>query len=294
MGMRNLGAAFSILMFTACASVKTFHMSQVDDQLSKAYQNSEEISSKVQADLNEKKALQESLAQGKSTDYKAIEPQIKTKLGIMESLTDIMIKARKKMSDARGQVAALSYSKKKIAGDEPEYARVEEYVKDFEDATKEFNTTASNYSRESNTLAELVAIKKLYFNFDVVEFQKKVQRSLKSAQDNSKFMDQELERAHKIVDSFEGESHTVADALYQQMADAASNHNKKAEHLSTLSQQMNNLAGGQAKIASTSSNWSEVQKIVTESERATFSLNELYKEFQNKTDKFRASTKGSP
>ncbi len=107
-------------------------------------------------------------------------------------------------------------------------------------------------------------------------------------------MDQELERAEKIVNSFEGEQHTVANALYQQMANAASDHVKKTEHLTALQSQMNQLAGGQARIPSTSSSWSDVQRIVTESERATFSLNELYKEFQNKTDKFRASSKISP
>lgn len=294
MHMRQLGLGLVIFGLAGCAATKSFHMSRVEDQLSKAYQSSEEISSQVQADLVEKKNLRDTLAKGKSASYKEVEPQVKTKLAAMETLVDGMLKSRKKMAEARGQVTALSYSHKKIGADQPEYARVEEFVKDFESATKDFNAAAGQYSRESNTLAELVAQKKLYFNFEVGDFQRKVQKALSAAQDNSKFMDQELERAEKIVNSFEGEQHTVASALYQQMANAASDHNKKAEHLSTLNSQMNNLAGGQSKIASTSPGWSEVQRVVSESERATFSLNELYKEFQNKTDKFRASTKGSP
>lgn len=294
MNMRHLILGVSTLILASCASVKTFNMPKVEEQLSTAFQSSEETSTKVMADLSEKKRLQETLAKGKSAAYQQSEPQILAKLGAMETWSGNMQKARKKMAEARGQVTAMSYSKKKIAGDQPEFAQVEEHVKDFEEAAAQFGTAAVNYSRESNTLAELVAEKKLYFNFDVDDFQNKVQKSLKSAQANSKFMDQELERAEKIVNSFEGESRTVADAHYQGMADAASNHNKKAEHLGTLNTQMNNMAAGQSKIASTSPNWSEVQRVVTEAERATFSINELYKEFQNKTDKFRASTKGVP
>ncbi len=294
MNMRQVCVGIFASTLAACASVKTFNMPKVEGELSSAFQSSEEIAGKVQADLNEKKALQESLAKGKTAEYTQSEPQILAKLKAMETLAGQMSKARKKMTEARGQITALGYSKKKIAGDEPEYARVEEHVKDFETAAKEFNTAAGNYSRESNTLAEMVAQKKLFFNFDVGDFQTKVQKSLKSAKSNAKFMDQELERAEKIVNSFDGESRTVADALYQGMANAASDHNKKAEHLGTLNNQMTNLAGGQSKVSSTSPNWSEVQRVVSESERASFSLNELYKEFQNKTDKFRMSTKGSP
>lgn len=294
MNMRQLGWGVSILWLAGCATTKTFHMAQVEEQLSKAYMSSEEVSSQVQADLVEKKSLRDSLARGKTDAYKEVEPQIKTKLITMDNLAMQMLKARKQMMEARAQVTALSYSHKKIGGDQPEYARVEEFVKDFETAAADFNTQAASYSRESNTLAELVAQKKLYFNFEVADFQKKIERSLQAAKTNSKFMDQELDRAQKIVGSFEGEQQTLADALYQQMANAASDYNKKAEHLSTLSSQMNNLAGGQAKIPSTSPNWKDVQQAVTESERATFSLNELYKEFQNKTEKFRQSTKGSP
>lgn len=294
MTMRQLGWGLSFLWLASCATTKSFHMARVEEQLSKAYMSSEEVSSQVQADLAEKKGLRDSLARGKTEGYKEVEPQIKNKLVTMESLAMQMLKARKQMMEARAQVTALSYSHKKITSDKPEYARVEEFVKDFEAGAMEFNTHAAAYSRESNTLAELVAQKKLYFNFEVADFQKKIARSLESARSNSKFMDQELERAQKIVSSFEGEQQTLADALYQQMANAASDYNKKAEYLSTLSSQMNNLAGGQAKIPSTSPNWKEVQQAVTDSERATFSLNELYKEFQNKTEKFRMSTKGSP
>lgn len=293
MNMRQMGLGIFFFGLAGCAVTQTFHMSQVEDELSRAYQSSEEISSQVQADLVEKKNLRDSLAKGKSADYKEVEPQIKTKLATMESLADNMLKARKKMAEARAQVTALSYSHKKINAEQPQYARVEEFVKDFKAGTKDFNAAAGNYSRESNTLGELVAQKKLYFNFEVADFQVKVQKALGAAQDSSKFMNQELARAEKIANSFDGEQHTVANALYQQMSNAASDYNKKAEHLGTLHSQMKNLAGGESKIASTSPNWSEIQRVVSESERATFSLNELYKEFQNKTDQFRASTKGS-
>jgi len=272
----------------ACASVQTFNMPKVEDNLNRAFQKSEEISGNMKEDFNQKKNLLDSLRKTKSSAFKESESELKNKLAAMEKHLNEASGHSKTMTEAKGHVVALGYAKPKIRGDEPEYARVEEAVKDFETAAAAFTASASEYSRESNSLADVVANKKLYFNFEVADFQKKVQQSISSSQENAKIMDREIQRTEDIRNSFEDESRRIpVEQALAQMISVQKEHTQKIKELNELNSQMVTLAQGQAKIPSTMPNWSEVQRVVSESDRASLTLNELYKDFQAKVDRVR-------
>lgn len=291
--LKPISSAVLFSFVASCASVKTFNMPKVEENLNRAFQKSEDISSSMKNDFDEKKLLVDSLSKTKSAAFKESENDLKTRLANMEkNLADAQRHA-KTMSEAKGHVTSLGYAKKKISGDEPEYARVEDAVKEFETAAANFTTAAGEYSRETNSMADIVANKKLFFNFDVAEFQKKIQKATGSGQANAKFMDREVQRTEDIRNSFDDESRRapVEQALTHLQA-LRREHGQKLQSLADLSAQMNHLSQGQPKIPSTSSNWADVQKVVVETDRASLSLNELFKEFQSRVDKVRSFKSG--
>ncbi len=293
--MKPILILVSTVFVAACASVKTFNMPKVEDNLSRAFQSSDDINAQMQSDYSQKKTLMESLRKTKSATFKDIEPQLTAKMSIMETHMNAALKQRKAMSEAKGQITSLGYAKKKIAGDEPEYARVEEAVKDFEEGAAGFTKASGEYSRESNSLAEVVAVKKLYFNFDVMEFQKKVQQSIGSAQENSKIMAREIQRSEDIRLSFEDENKRMpVEQVLAQMNMINKEHSQKIQTMNELNTQMKTIARGQTKIPSTVPNWSEVQRIVSDSDRTSLAMNELFKDFQIKVDRVRNLPKSNP
>lgn len=285
----------SFLVVAGCASVKTFTMSKVEDQLVSASQNSEEISQKMQDDFAQKKNLLESLSKGKGPSYKEAEPDLTGRLKRMQSALEQALAQRKAMTDAKAEIASLAYSHKKISGDQPEYARAEEAVHQFETATASFNSAALDYSRESNGLADAVQVKKLYFNFDVPEFQKKAEKSIAAAQENEKLMEREVSRTQDIANSYSANAEALApvEQLVAQMKSIAQDHNAKINRMREINQQMNQLAKGQNKIPSTSANWSDVQRGVIDFDKATLSVGELFKEFQTKIERVRDLPRGN-
>jgi hypothetical protein len=279
------------LLFTAaCASIKTFDMPKVEDNLSRAFQKSEEVSAEIKGDFEQKKTLMESLRKGKSPKFKEIEPDLKSKMTELEKHLATAGKQVKAMMEAKGNISAISYSRKKVHGDEPQYATVDEQVRAFESAAAEFNQAAAQYSRTTNSLADMVAIKRLYFNFDVAEFQKKAQKALDAARENSQQMDREIKRTEDIRASFEDEARRAPmDQLLAQMDAIRKEHGQKYQLLANSMTEMGNLAQGQSKIPSIAANWNEVQRVVNDSERTSATLNELFKEFQVKVERVRSS-----
>lgn len=285
----------SFLVVAGCASVKTFTMGKVEEQLTSAYQNSDELSQKMQDDFAQKKNLLESLSKGKTSAYKESEADLQGRLKRMQAALEQSVQQRQIMTDAKAEVAALAYSHKKISGDQPEYARTEEAVHQFEGAATAFNSAAINYSRESNALADAVTVKKLYFNFDVPEFQKKAEKSIATALENEKLMEREIHRTEDIARSYSADAEASApvEQIVTQMKSIAQDHNAKILRLREISQQMNQLAKGQSKIASTSPNWSDVQRAVIDFDKATLSVGELFKEFQTKIERVRDLPRGN-
>lgn len=271
-----------------CASVQTFNMPQVEDNIGRAFQKSEEISANMTDDFAQKKALLESLRKAKTSAFKENELDLKTKLTSMETHLNMASAHSKVMSEAKGHVIALGYAKKKIRADEPEFARVDEAVKEFEAAAAQFTTSASEYSRETNSLADMVANKKLYFNFEVPEFQKKVRQALAASEENASVMAREVQRTEDIRNSFTDEaSRFPVDQALNDMINVQREHSAKILELRDLDRQMTTLSQGQSRIPSTIPNWNEVQRVVSESDRISLTLNELFKSFQTKVDRVR-------
>jgi hypothetical protein len=281
-----------VLSLTSCASVKTFNMAKVEDALSRAFQKSEEISGQMKADLGQKKTLMESLSKSKSPKFKEVEIDLKTKMANMEKFIAAANTHSKAMMAARGDISSLGYSNKEIRGDEPEYARVEEAVRGFETAAAEFTAAASEYSRESNSLADQVAAKKLFFNFEVTEFLKRTQTALDSARANHDSMSREIARAEEVRAGADDEARRApVELALNQMIAIQKEHAGRVQELSNSMTEMGNLSKGQTKIPSTAGIWNEVQRVVNEADRATLTLNELFKDFQTKAGRVREPPK---
>lgn len=299
----RLPTFFILSAFVAgCASVQTFHMPKVEDKLAKAYETSDEVSRQIDDDWTQKKTLADSLKKGKSAAYKEIESEIKMKLTQMESAYQASQTARKSMTSAKGEVAALGYSRKKIRGDEPEYARVDDAVSQFENAAQKFNEAAANYTRESNSLADLVASKKLYYNFDVADFDKRAEKTVTTARDNLKTMEGEVTRTQNLLNSYLAKDPAAADdeataPIVQLLEQMQTNYNEQVEkikQMDDLRRQISGFAQGQAKIPSTAANWTDVQKAVLEFDRNAVAVNEIYKSFHDRVEKVRSMRNPNP
>ncbi|MGE4130457.1 MAG: hypothetical protein AB7F86_02400 [Bdellovibrionales bacterium] len=284
-----------MVFFTSCATVKSFKSGQVEQQTNQAFESAEEVNQRMKADFEVKKKLIADLRKQKSPKLKKVDDQVKQKLNFMESNLSAADGHRKKMTETKAQIAALTYGKKQVKGDEPAYSQLEEQVQSFEDAAKDFNAAVADYTRESNGLAELVAAQKLYFNFDVDEFQARVKMAIRSSNGNSKTMGQEIDRTQKIVNSFsEGEARTAAEQILNNMTNLSEENSNKIKQMNDLSEQLKDLAKGQSRIPSTSPDWGKLQEIVNDFERTSLAAGELNREFQIQVDRMRQASRSNP
>ncbi len=291
----NLGRLIFVLFLVSCASVKTFHMGDTTDQLAKAHAKSEEILTHSEEDFRQKKDLMDNLAKAKSSTFKESEQDLKERLKRMQSHLQSAQSHRKLMAETLNEVENLARQHKKIPGDQPEYAKVEGYVGLFEKATQDFNAAIADYSRESNSFATEVANRKLFFNFEAGAFAEKLRKSIASGQTQAATQAQELSRAQNILESFEsGDARLAAEQLHHQMITASKQHEAKLTELKDLQSQFLKVTGNQAKVPSTSPHWKEIQRLVTELDRASLALGEMNKEFKTKADRFRQTVKGTP
>jgi hypothetical protein len=278
----------ALVIVAACASTKTFTMAKVEDNLSRAFQKSQDISADMNSDFEQKKVLMEALRKSKPPKFKEVEADLKIKISAMEKQLSAAQKQAKIMMEARGNITALGYARKEIRADQPEYTRVEESVREFETAAVDFTSAASEYSRETNSLADLVAAKRLFFNFEVAEFHKKTQKAVDAARENARLMEREIHRSEEIRNSFEDEAAKVpVDQALEQMNTIYKDHANRIQELTNLLTEINNLTKGQSRIPSTSANWSEIQRVVNDTDRGAVTLNNLFKDFQQKVDQVR-------
>ncbi|NJL25932.1 MAG: hypothetical protein HC902_12705, partial [Calothrix sp. SM1_5_4] len=147
------------------------------------------------------------------------------------------------MNESNGTIAAMGYSNKTIANDRPEFDRVDDAVTRFQDAAEDINKAVISYSRESNSLADLVTEKKLFYNFDVAEFQKRIEQNIKTCQNNQQSMQKELARAESILNNWtRPEPRTNASQIFGKMQSLAEDYSNKAGHLAKLSQEMQGVS----------------------------------------------------
>jgi hypothetical protein len=191
------------------------------------------------------------------------------------------------MAEANGDIAALSYNRQSVRSDEKEYPRVDEAVKRFEAAAEELNSAVVDYSRESNSMADLIAQKKLYYNFDVADFQKRVQRNINVAQENLKVMERELKRSEAVLASTKSENRKTREEIFGEMRAAANDYSAKANRFSEINREVNTSVMGAAKISSLDPHWPEVQKLVAEFDAGVLELAKINETFLNKVEAFR-------
>ncbi len=285
---------FFVLYFglVACASTGSYDLPKTQAQLSSSLQTTEGIVQKAQVDFTEKKALVENLKKGASPAYKESEADLTGRIKKMEQSLSEITASRKAMVDANSDLASLGYKRSQVLAGEKEYALVEDAVLRFERAAGQTNSSLLDYSRESNSLADLVARKKLYYNFDVNEFQKRVKKSIEVSTENQKVMLRELNRAENILNNWnKPEGKAQQEETFNEMHAIAKEYSSKAGKFSELSKSVHAATAGQARVSTLDKEWPDVQKLVNEFDRLSGELSGINDRFQSAVDIFRNPSK---
>lgn len=292
--LKHVMVFIGIGFFAGCASLKVYEMPKVQAELSKAFSDSEDVAQKMKTDFVEKQGVITHLKKTKSTQLQGVLGQIETHMKAMETSLEDIAQQKRKMSEANAQVVALAYNRDKVHSHESEYARIEEAVRQFELAAKTLNASAQDYSVESNALAKLVADRKLFFNFDVAEFQQKIDGQIRSAQSFQGQMKTEIERGNALVLNWpKVTGRQEAESILKQMVNSAQEFTQKAQKLSLISRDLDRVTMGYAKVSTTEKVWPEVQKLLNENDRATKELAERQAEFTKLNQALRKSAQGA-
>lgn len=282
------------LWLSACASIGGYDMKSVQAELAQTVQTTEAVVQKAKSDYREKSTLVNSLKKAGDPKFKEAEPEITKRLGLMNISLDKMSARYKTMRDANASLASLGYSHPRIASDDPKYPKVSESVADFQQATKDVNAAVLDYSRESNSLADEVSKRKLYANYDVADFQKRLAAAIKTSQNNQSAMTKDIERAQGVVNNWnrqesrQGHADTLAD-----MVASAQEYSTKAQGLSKFSRAMNDAANGLAKISTMDPAWPQAQEAIEEMDQIVASLKEIFAKFQSDLERFRKPAKAN-
>lgn len=291
--MRKVFLILTSLFFLAsCSSVPVVELPKVQRSLAEKLVSSEANVQKASTDYREKKALYDNLAKINSTSFKEAEKDLGAFLRRMfDHLNDVNA-ARKSMSEASGDVASLSYQRSKIYGDDKAYPLVADAVKRFEDAQNKLQQSLLDYSRESNSMADLVQAKKLFFTFDVMEFQKRVQKSVNGMQEKEKIMQRDLLRAENTVNEWSSEeSRADLNAAFDEMRTIAGDYGNSAQKLNNIAVDMQGVTNSQAKVTSFDPNWAQIQKLIADAERAIAEIPKIEDKFSKSAEKFRKLSK---
>jgi len=277
---------------TACGSVRVFELPKVQSHFSETLQKSEGIAQKAQNDFTGKKMLVDNLSKSASPQFKQNESELRKKLNAMDEALQEVVVQKKIMSEANGELASLSYSRDKVHSNESEFPKVEEAVRRFENAAGEMNAAMVDYSRESNSMADLIAQKKLYFNFDVAEFQKRVQKNISITQENQRIMQRELTRSENVLNNWnKATSRREQEEIFTEMRDAGHEYSARANRFAEINREVNGATMGKAWVSTLDPEWPEVQKLVSEFDLTVSELAKLYEKFQSKVDLFRNPAK---
>ena len=279
--MVRLLSALGFLSLCSCASTSVYDLSKVQQNLSTALLRSDEVTQKAQADYADKKTLVENLGKAGATGFRDFEPQLRTYLGAMEASLDRIALERKKRMTASSNVASLSYGHQSLSSRSPGFEKVEEEVKDFQDATAAGNLAMADYSRTSNALTDLIAAKKLYMTFESAQFFKNLQRNVKLAQENSTDMQKEISRAQRADRGDPASLETLAQ-----------DYTVKAQRLSAIGKEMRGVTGD-ARVTSLDPRWPEVQTLINENDRLTREMEAINQKFLKGVEELRANQKRS-
>lgn len=249
-----------LLLTSGCVSLKVYNMSSVQSQLSEGLKQSEALNQKSLADFQEKSALIESLRQAKTPEFLNLESSLELKLkGMQQSLTNMTL-AQKKMSNANGQVAALSYTHRQVESDSAEYPKVSDALNRFTAANKEMTTAALNYSNLSHDLDDQVGAKKLFTTVDVLALQKRLDETLKAAQKTQTQMKKQLVHANETLGS--SPDATSQEPIFAEMNTLAEDFTRSAQGFAQISEEIPAATLKSAQVSSLDPQWPQLQALL--------------------------------
>jgi len=278
--MVKIPAAVMFLTLSSCSSLQVMDMDKIQSDFSKAVQNADGAESRARNDYSEKKALDDKLKKNASAVYRQISPKVNALLEEMNVQLNVLGERRKTMQKANAQLTPLSYSHKKLNSSEPNYAAADTITQDFTKATTDFNAALASYTTASNSLADLVAEKKLYFNFDVADFYTRLQRHLEDSQNILAVMQDGLDHI---------EAGTPQQGVLQkELEDLATSYSAMAQNYAKINRKMEAVALGASRISSLEARWPNVQKIVGELDNTNHELGLIREKFNRSLADFRA------
>jgi DNA repair exonuclease SbcCD ATPase subunit len=185
------------------------------------------------------------------------------------------------MGEANGQIVSLAYAHPSVRSDEPEFAHAEENHRRWETAYNELKSAVLDYSNASNSIADEVAGHKLFFNFEVADFEKRVQASVKSAQGFLEQMKSELTAAQDSLNSWdEPDTRGRAEELYARLQSTAQDYTTRAQNLTGLAQEMQELSNGAARMTTLDPAWPEAKKLIERRDQIASELTQMQDRFQ--------------
>lgn len=290
--LRYTLCAFVSVTLPHCASTRVYDMPKVQSNVGDSMLKTENTTQKALADYAEKKLLIDNLAKNATPNFRENEGELRGKLKRMDKSLKEIAEHKKRMIEAKGDIVALSYNREKVESSEKGYGLIEDAVKRFEAAVGAVNASVVDYSRESNSLADVIAQKRLYYNFDVAEFQRRLQKNIEASQDHQKKMEKELSRAENAILAWSRpDGRDVQEEIFSEMRDTAADYTSRAQRFAELSREIDNTTAGFAKVSTLDPHWQELQRLVSEFDRTSNELSQLQDKFQRKVETFRNPAK---
>lgn len=287
MQMRFLLTAL-ILALSGCASVNTYDMPRVQANVTENVQTAENVVQKSQADFKEKTALVENLKKANGAGFEETELRLRKYLTRMKDSLQAMETHRKAMRESSANIASLAYGKKTVASNDPTYEKISDAVSAFQKSVQDVNEAVLDYTRESNSLADDISNRKLYYNFDVAEFQKRVQGAIKTSQTAQQSMKDEIERSNGVLNNWpDASTRKNQEELQASMVEHAKAYSEKAQRLSEISKMMHTVAQGQGKISTLDKTWPAAQQVIDSLDKAVEELSDIHAKFKVDAEKFR-------
>jgi hypothetical protein len=274
-------------------------MSQTEKTLSEAMKQTDTATEKATRDLKEKKLLVENLSRSRvpgaqQKEFKAREKELKSLLVQMQNDLDTIGASRKKMAIANSEVVSIGYNHSEIKSSQPEYERVTSSVQDFEAAAGEVNAMLEDYAMTSNSFTDVVENNKLLMKFEPGEFVRRVQGSVRTAQETSANMRSELEHADQTIDQTPEQSRVrkAMQKLNSDLHGIAESYTRKAQRFQGIANQVREVTAD-ARITSLDPEWPKIQKLIYEFEVIDIELKQLQNRFFNETESLKNQSSGA-
>jgi hypothetical protein len=291
--MRNFFLLIVVpFLLASCSTTPALELPKIQRSLAEKLVRSEDLVQKASTDYREKKALYDNLAKINSPAFKDSDKELGSYLRRMYEHLNKINGARKEMAEASGDIASLSYHKSEVSADDPQFALVADATKRFDVAQAELQQSLLDYSRESNSMADLVQTKKLFFTFDVVEFQARIQKTMTAMQAKERLLQRDLMSAEKVVNEWTKEdSRADLEALFEEMKNLTDEYGSHAQTLVSNSREMQGLTNSQGKVTSFDPNWAQIQKLISSTDQTIGEIAKIEEKFSKAKDKFHKRAK---